>query len=464
MYKQTKGVKILQGDPKKAVLKIAIPMMIGMVVQTLYNLVDGIWVAGLGTDALASIGLFFPVFMIVLSIATGMAVGGSSAISRKIGSKDKDLADSAAVHSLYINMILAVSVTIIILPLAKPIFVAMGAKGDVLKYVVGYSRIILGGSFIIFFSNVASGILRGEGDTKRAMYAMILGSGLNIVLDPIFIYTFKLGVYGAAWASMISMFISSLFMFKWLFIDKSTFVQFRFKFIKYNKKIVKDILKVGVPSSFSQMLMAVSMFFLNIIILKVENTDAIAVFTSAWRIIMIGIVPLMGISVGVTAVTGAAYGAKNQLNLKTAYLYGVKIGFLAEIVISGLIFIFAKQVAYLFTYSSSTASISGELISSLKILVLFLPAIPLGKITSSMFQGIGKGFYAFSVTLLRTVIMQVLFSYLFAITFHMGLKGVWWGIFTGNVSAAVIAFIWGQFVVSKLKKKLKVEVSPSTAV
>lgn len=451
---RTKGVEILLGDPKKAVVKLAVPMMIGMLVQAMYNLVDGIWVAGIGTDALAAIGLFFPVFMIIISIATGLSIGGSSAISRKIGANDKNGADSAAIHTLVLTMITGIVLTAILFPFLKNIFASMGAKDMVLEYVVGYSQIIIGFSVFVFFSNVASGILRGEGDTKRAMYIMVLSSVLNIGLDPLFIYTFKMGVYGAAWATMASIFLSAIFLFKWLFINKDTYVNFKFKVAKYSKDIVRDISKVGIPASFAQLSMALAMFLLNLIIIKASGTDGIAIFTSSWRIIMFGLVPLFGVSVGVTSVTGAAFGSKNPDKLRIGYLHGVKIGIFIELGVSALILIFANQISYLFTYSEATSGIAEEMIKSMRILALFLPFVPLGMVTSSMFQGIGKGNSAFAVTFLRTIIFQVFFSYFFSVTLNMGLSGIWWGIISGNISAAIIAFIWGQFALQKLKRNM----------
>ena len=450
--KKTKGVEILLGDPKRAIRKLAFPMMIAMMVQAMYNLVDGIWVAGIGTDALAAIGLFFPAFMIIISIATGLSIGGSSAISRKIGAKDKKGTDSAAVHTLVITILTGVVMTLLLFPFLKNIFHLMGAKDMVLEYVVGYSQIIIGGSIIIFFSNVSGGILRGEGDTKRAMYAMVLGSVLNIILDPIFIYTFKLGIYGAAWATMISILISSVFLFKWLFISKNTFVEFKFKATKFSKEIISDISKVGIPASFAQLSLSLAMFEINLIIINVSGTDGIAIFTSAWRIIMFGIVPLFGIAVAVTSVTGASFGAKKTENLKTAYMYGIKFGFFIELIIASIILIFANQITYLFTYSDASAGIAAGMVKALRILGIYLPLVPLGMLTSSMFQGIGKGNYSFVVTFLRTIVFQIAFSYLLAITFKMDLIGVWWGVSIGNVTAAFIAFIWGHFIVKKLQK------------
>ena len=195
---ETKGVKILLGDPKKAIIKLATPMIIAMSANTIYNLVDAIWVSGLGPDALAAVGFFFPFLFMAMALATGLGVGGAAAISRRIGARDKEGADNVAVHTIIIMLIMAVIFTILFLVFAKEIFDLLGA-GDVLEESTAYGRVMFGGSITIFFMQVATAILRAEGDVNRAMYALMLGAGLNIVLDPLFIYTLEMGVVGAAW-------------------------------------------------------------------------------------------------------------------------------------------------------------------------------------------------------------------------------------------------------------------------
>jgi len=450
----SRGVKTLLGDPKRAVLKLSGPMIIGMLVQSLYNITDGIWVAGLGSDALAAIGLFFPLFMVIISLAAGIGVGGSSAISRKIGARDKNMADSAAIHTIVIGIIAGILFTCIMFPFLRGIFTSIGAKANVVQLVVRYARVLVCGSVILVFTNITTGILRGEGDTKRAMYAMLLGAGLNIILDPIFIYKLKMGIVGAAWATFTSISVTSVLMIFWIFIKKNTYVNIRFKSFKFNKKIVKEILRVGIPSSFAQISMSLAMFLLNIIIVKVAGTDGIAVFTSAWRIITLGTMPLIGIAMGVTAVTGAAYGARNIDKLKLGYLFGIKFGFILELGIVTLIIVLAPQLSYLFTYSKGAAHISVDLIKAFHWLVWFLPSVPFGMLTSAMFRGIGQGEKSLAVTILRTIIMQVFLSYFFGIFLRLGIIGVWCGIVLGNVSGAAVAFMWGSFTVKGLKRQV----------
>jgi putative MATE family efflux protein len=241
---ETKGVKTLLGDPKKAIIKLAIPMIIAMSVQTIYNFVDTLFISGIGqelfTDSkingigdlgVAAIGLIFPFFMMAIAISTGLGVGTSSAISRRIGATDKKGADDVAQHSIILILIIALFFSIILVLLSEPLLKAIGA-GNALPYAVSYGRIIFTGSITIFFINTATAILRGEGDVRRVMYAIIFGTTLNIILDPIFIYTFKLGVPGAAYATVLSMICSSIILIYWLLFKKDTYIDFKFKSFK----------------------------------------------------------------------------------------------------------------------------------------------------------------------------------------------------------------------------------------
>ena len=150
-----------------------------------------------------------------------------------------------------------------------------------------YGKIIFGGSILLFFTNVANAILRSEGDTKRAMYAMIFGSVLNIILDPIFIYTLDFGVSGAAWATVISMGVTAVIMVNWLFFRKDTYITFDFKDFHFEKGILMDIFRVGVPASVQQTSMALMMLVMNVIIIAVSDTDGVAVYTVGWRVVTI---------------------------------------------------------------------------------------------------------------------------------------------------------------------------------
>jgi len=449
--RHTEGIKALLGDPKKAILKLSTPMIIAMLVQTLYNFADALWVSFLGPDALSAVGFFFPFFFMIMSIGSGIGMGGSAAISRYIGSHKKEEADNVAGHTIVLMFILGIIFTIPFVLLSRNIFEAMGA-GSVIEDATIYAQIMFAGTLLIFFVNVANSILRGEGDAKRSMYAMSFGSILNIILDPIFIYPLKMGVAGAAWASVLSLGVSALLLFYWLFVKKDSYVTINLSNFKYNKLILFDILRVGVPFSLSQLLMSFSTLGLNLIVVSVAGTDGIAIYTSGWRIVMFGTLPLIGMATAVTAVTGAAYGGKDINKLEVAYLYSVKIGLLMEILVSSLVFIFAPQIALVFTQSDEGMRILKDLTSFLRITSLFYPLVAFGMFSSAMFQGTGKGINSLVVTLFRTIVMTVPFAYLFALVFNMGLDGAWWGLVAGNILGSIIAFVWAKIYIKKLFK------------
>jgi len=447
----TIGVERLLGDPKGAILRLSVPMMVGMFFQALYNVVDAIWVAGLGADALAAVGLFFPFFMLLMALATGLGTGGSSAISRRIGAEDHASADNAAVHTYVLGLGIALLISLPFIPFFSGIFRVMGAGQGVIAPATAYAQVLFGGAVFIFFSNIGTAVLRGEGDARRAMVALIIGAGLNILLDPLFIYVLGLGVVGAAWATLLSMVVSAALIFFWLFVRRDTFVRITWSAFRPEAALTREILRVGVPSTLSQLSMSLAMFALNWIILRAGGDRGIAVFTSGWRTVTVGTIPLLGMATGVTAVTGAAYGARDRTKLRIAYLYAVRLGILIELAAAALVAVFATPLAYLFTYAEGSAGIRPDLVTFLRLMTIFLPTVPLGMLTSAMFNGIGQGEKALVTTILRTLVLQVIGAYVIAIVLDVGLVGAWWGILIGNVTAGGIAFAWGWRIVGRLR-------------
>ncbi|MDY6966582.1 MAG: MATE family efflux transporter [Halobacteriota archaeon] len=447
------GTKTLLGDPKKAIIKLSIPMIIAMSAHTIYNLVDAIWVSGLGADALAAIGFVFPVFFMAIGLATGLGTGGGAAISRRIGARDKEGADNVAVHTIVIMFILTILFTIPLSVFAEEVFVWMGADRTI-DMAVAYARVIFAGSILLFFSNVAISILRSEGDARRAMYAMVLGTGLNIILDPIFIYTLDLGVEGAAWATIVSLVVSSLIMLYWLLIKADTYVSFNFSGFRFNRAIVEDILRVGLPASVMQLSMAFTMVIINLIIVMVYSTDGVAIYSTGWRVVTIAILPLLGISTAVVSVTGAAFGAGSFDKLNNAHFYSIRIGLLIETSIAVATFLFAPQIAAVFTQAENASHIAPDLVTFLRIMCIFYPGVAFGMLSSSLFQGVGKGMNALIVTILRSLVLTSLFAVLFAIKLDLGLIGVWWGIVIANLTGSMVAFSWARFYVRGLLKRM----------
>jgi len=466
--KETKGVKTLLGDPKKAIITLALPMIIAMSVQTIYNFVDALWVSGFGSYifsseiiegtgklALAAIGFVLPFYMMGIALSTGLGVGGSSAVSRRIGAKDKTGADNVAVHSIILTLIIGVFFTIFLFFGAEIIMKWIGA-GESLVFAISYGKIIFAGSIVIFFLNMATALLRGEGDAKRAMYALIFGAVLNIILDPIFIYTLKLGIAGAAYATVLSMIITSFILIYWLFFRKDTYVHFTFKNFKFKKDVLYDIFKVGLPASFQQLTMSLTLIFINYIIVNLAfaGDAGVAVYSTGWRVVTIAVLPLLGLATAVTSVTGAAYGAKEYKKLNTGFIYSVKFGLILEIIIAVSIFLLAPFITLIFTTGQGSEEIASDLEMFIKISCFFYPGAAFGIAASATFQGIGKGVNSLIATSLRTIILTPILASVFCCLFIFGLNGIWWGIVIANLLGSFISFVWVNFNISKLQKTI----------
>jgi MATE family, multidrug efflux pump len=436
-------VRTLLGDPKRAVVRLAVPMVVAMSAQTLYNLADAIWVSGCGPGALASVGFYFPFFFVGLALAVGIGAGAGSAIARRIGAKDKEGADAVATHGLVIVAIAAALYAGPMIALSRPILALFGA-GSVLDTSVGYARIMFLATPLFFFNGFGGAILRSEGDAKRAMLAMLTGAGLNIVLDPLFIYVFGLGVKGAAWASMTAMACVTLVMARWLFLRKDTFIRFRFRGFRFRRPILFDIGRVGGPAAVAHGSMALMAFAITAIVAHVGGADGVAVYNTGWRVVMFAVLPMIGLASAVTPVTGAAFGAQEPEKLRTAYIFAIKAGVVVEGVLALLTLALAPWIVRAFTWSDDTARLTNDLIDFLRIIWVLYPAVAFGMLSSAMFQGVGKGGTALALTLVRTVAFNVPLAWLFGIVLDGGLIGIWTGMVVANVVYAPIAFCWAM--------------------
>ena len=421
--------------------------MIGGLVNMLYNFVDGIWVSGLGASRLAAVGLFFPFMIIISALANGIGMGGSSAIARAIGKRNKKLANNLAEHTLIIGIIFGIIVGYSIYPFLKDIFLLMGATEKVSNLTTLYGEIILLASPLIFISSMGIAILRGEGDTKRAMYIMVAGAIVNIILDPIFIYILNLGIMGAAIATVLSITITASAVIFWLLYKKNTYVQLKLKYFKFKSRMIKEIFKVGIPSSITQMSASFSMIILNAIILTVGGTNGMATFSAGWRVIMLGIVPIRGISLAGVSVFGTAFGEKNLKKLKEGYKYAIKYSTLIGLFICITIFVFAPQLAYLFTYSKNSQYLSRGIITLLRFLSIYFIAFPFGMMTASFFRGIGWGMHSLVITLTRSLFLQPIIAYILAIV--IGINGIWIGIDIAVIILGLFSILWIREIMNK---------------
>jgi putative MATE family efflux protein len=430
-------------------------MMVSMFLTMAYNLADSIWVSGLGPDALAALGYITPLFMIIIGLGNGLGAGANSLIARFIGGKDKETADNAAVHSVIITFIISIIAPIIILFFLKDILILTGA-GNTVSLGLEYGNIIFAFIFVILFSSLLSSILRSEGDVKRAMYAMTIIAILNIIIDPIFIYSLNLGMAGAAIATVLSALISCLVMIYWIWVKKDTYLSLSPSSFHYESRIVKDILDVAIPSSSEMFIMSSLSLLMNFMMVIVSGTIAVAAYTAGMRIVQLCMIPMMGLGTAVLTVAGAAYGARDYDKLKTTFTYSIKLGFVLSIALGLIMVIFSTQIAQIFSYSDISGALSDEISQVIKILSFFLVAVPFGLVSTMVFRGVGKGIMSLLITLLRSLIFEAILAYLFGFVFGGGLIGLYIGIVTGSFIGSFVGFLLAVLFLKSFKKTISI--------
>ena len=451
IMEMNENVEMITGDPKKAINKLAWPLIASMLLIFLNNIIDSIWVAGLGPEPLAAIGYVTPLFMVLVGFGNGIGAGATSLISRYIGAEKKDDANNAAIHSAILSVAISLVLTVFFLLALESLLKIMGAS-DVMGYAMDYGMIIFAFTAPILIPPIFGGAFRAEGDVKRATLPIAMVAIVNMILDPIFIYTFGWGISGAALATGLAPFAGLFMMLYWIFIKKDTYLSYNRKDFHNNFKMYKDILVVGIPASLEQLIMAALAVTVNYMLTLVSGSTAVAVYTAGWRIISLGLLPAIGVGTAAITVAGVAYGAKKYENIRTACRYSVKLGLISSIIVCILLFVFANQVAFIFSYSEASSHLEPLIASFIQLMCLFILYVPFGASAGNVFQGLGKGTTSFILTTFREFVLVLIFAYLLGFVFNMGERGIYYGMLLGGFLGSVIAYGYIELYVDRLIK------------
>ncbi len=437
--KSNENVDLIRGDYKVALRRIAGPLVLTLVLTMVYNLVDRIWIAGLGPDPLAAVGFIVPVFILVVGIGNGFGAGSNSLIARFIGANDKPNANNSALHGVLMALIVSILIPIILLPFLDQILVYMGAS-EVFGYAKEYSQIVIIGSFALVLNTVLSSQLRAEGDIRRATIALVITAVVNIVLDPIFIYTLGLGVSGAAIATILSACIATVLMLYWMFIKKDTYVDMSLNQFHLDSTILRLFIAVAIPASVEQMIISFINVIMNYILATVGSTDIVAAFTAAFSIINLAMMVTIGIATAAITVAGVNFGARKFKTVNLTYNYAVLLALGCGLIVLIILELFAPQVSILFSYTSSSAGLNILVADVLRKISPFLIALPLGVCASTVFQGMGKGTISLGLTLLREFLLVVGFDILLVYVFDFGPDGVYYSLWSGVLIGSLISY------------------------
>jgi len=449
-------------NPSKALWTLAIPIMFGMGIHTLYNIVDMMFIGRLGGNAIAGVAFNMPIFFLMLGLTMGLGSGVTASIARYIGENNKENADNSAEHALALAAVIALVFTSAGLFFGKKILVALGAEGEILALGWDYLYIIIIGLPFMIFSGFFRSILAGEGDMKFPMMVAGLGTILNIILDPIFIFEleeyggigFGMGVKGAAMATVICQLIVFIIFIYMLFVKEHAYITFRLKDFSPSKVILWDIIKVGLPASMSMIIMAIGQGVFNKILIH-YSPQTVAAYQVAGRLDMLIFLPIFAIAGGMTTLVGMFFGAKKIDALNKIVKYGISRAFMITLVSSTFVYIFAETFSGWFTQDQEIIDVS---VGFLRLLCLMYPLVAIAITSGRVMQGLGKGIPVLVITTVRVLGVSAPLALYFSFVLDKPVEWNWYAMMISTGIAFIIAVSWVKIELKKLNQNFDVSV------
>ena len=445
MNNQKQKMELLGNAPiSKALLAMGIPTMLGMLINALYNLADAYFVSGLGESQMGAISIVYPLGQVVVGLGLLFGNGAASYISRLLGQGKNEQANKVASTSLYCSLSTGTLLILFCFVFLKPILTLLGATESILPYAITYAGIYIISCIFNVFNVTMNNLVTSEGAAKTTMCALLAGAILNIVLDPIFIYTFELGVAGAAIATAISQVVSTLVYLHYLSTKKSIF-RFHWKDCFFSRKIFSEIFKIGIPTLVFQLLTSLSISLIN-------NTSsnygdaAIAGMGVVTRLVSMGSLTVFGFMKGFQPIAGYSYGAGKYKRLRQAIRTSILWSTLFCIVIGFAFFLFPTQILSQFT----TGNVEMIQIGARSLRVNGITFILFGYYTvySSLFLALGKGKEGFLLGACRQGICFV--PVILILPSIWGVKGILYA----QPIADVLSFLITLFMAFSLHKQL----------
>jgi putative MATE family efflux protein len=431
-------LKSFSEKPKKALWTLAIPILAGMSIQTIYTIVDMIYIGRLGGEAIAAVAFNMPLLFFVLGLSMGFGSGVTASIARFIGASDKTNADNSAEHALLMASVISIVMVIVGLLYGKRLLVILGTPPELINLAWSYLWIITIGLFFMVFSGFFRSILAGEGDMKTPMIISATGTILNIILDPIFIFVLGFGVPGAAIATVISQAtVFSIFIYFFL-VKEHTYVTFRMKDFSFSRYIIYDIIKVGIPASMAMIIMSLGQAVFNKILVS-YSAFSVAAYQIGGRIDIVIFLPIMAIATALTTLVGMFYGAKDIDNVKFIIKYGMLRSVSITTIGSIIIFILAPLIVKGFSNEPEIQQIA---VTYLRFVVIIYPLISIGMTSGRVMQGLGMGLPMLVITTIRVLGISAPLALIFNYVYHKPIEWMWYAMMTSTVVATVTAALW----------------------
>lgn len=428
------------GSIRKAIFMLSIPMILEMLMESTFALVDIIFVSRISVNAVATVGLTESVITLLYAVAIGLSMAATAVVSRRIGEKDKAGAAKAAVQAIFLGAVVAVILGVFGIIYPKEILGLMGGEASLIEEGYRYTRILLGGNITIMMLFLINAIFRGAGDASVAMWMLVISNGLNIILDPIFIFGLgpipAYGVEGAAIATTIGRGVAVIGQFMILFFGWSR-IKIGVRDFVLNLAIMWNLIKVSL-GGISQFLIGTSSWVFLMRIMSEFGSDVLAGYTISIRVIMFTIMPAWGMSNAAATLVGQNLGAKKPDRAEISVWKTGKYNAIFMAVISLFYLFFAKFIIGLFSDNEAVVT-NGAL--SLQVIAAGYVFYGYGMVVTQSFNGAGDTKTPTIINFFCFWIFQLPFAYLAAITFDWGPMGVFVAITLAEILIAVTSII-----------------------
>ncbi|MBN2806055.1 MAG: MATE family efflux transporter [Prolixibacteraceae bacterium] len=413
------------------------PAFVSVIVSVLYNIVDRIFIGqGVGAEALSGLSIVFPVMLIIMAFGMLFGVGTGVQISISLGQNDPVKAQKTLGNGFSLMLLVSVFITVLIYLIEDPLLKLFGASATTLQYAQDYLLVLLPGVIFQIVGFSMNNVIRSEGNAKIAMQSMLLSAGLNIILDPIFIFVFDMGVKGAALATVISMMVMSVWVMTH-FLKQRSVVPLHFRYMRLELPIMKGIVLIGMAPFVMQLASSVVQAAFNIQLLKFGNDIAVAangILTSVINVIFMCIV---AVNMATQPIIGFNYGARNFARVKTTLLKGIVIASVISVIGFLVVELFPGSIVKMFNTSDQLLYDIGVRGIRISLAMSFLVGFQV--VVGNYFQSTGNAKLAMVISLLRQVI--VLTPILLILPNYVGLDGVWLSMpISSLVSALVVTF------------------------
>lgn len=436
-----KETEFTTGSIRKAIFMLSIPMILEMLMESIFALVDIAYVSKVSVNAVATIGLTESVITLVYALAIGLSMAATAVVARRIGEKDIDGARVAAVQAISLGIVISIVIGILGVLFAKDILALMGAEPDLVAEGYGYTQFLIGGNITVVLLFLINAIFRGAGNASIAMWALVLSNGLNIILDPMFIFGFgpipEMDVKGAAVATNIGRGTAVLFQLGILFFGWGK-IKLMAKDLVLNFKVMLNLIKVSL-GGIAQFLIGTSSWIFLMRIMSEFGSEVLAGYTIAIRVMMFTLMPSWGMSNAAATLVGQNLGAKQPDRAERSVWKTGKYNAYFMGTVSLVYLIFANTIISWFNTTPEVVK-SGAL--CLQVLALGYVFYAYGMVMTQAFNGAGDTGTPTKINLIAFWVFQLPLAYISALVLGWGATGVFVAITAAEVLIAVLAMVW----------------------